>query len=77
MGFSLSIVAPKARKHLSADALFPVVRRGFANIPDARGTDVDIPLQDALMSAFAMFALTAPSLLAFDTERAEGNVRTI
>jgi hypothetical protein len=71
------MVAPKERKHLSADALFHVVRSGSATIPDPRGTDVDIPLQDALMSAFAMFSLKAPSLLAFDKERAEGNLHTI
>ena len=39
--------------------------------------DVDIALTDALMSAFAMFSLKAPSLLAFDKERAEGNLHTI
>jgi hypothetical protein len=54
-----------------------VVRSGFATIPDPRGEDVDIPLTDALMSAFAMFSLKAPSLLAFDKERAEGNLHTI
>jgi len=73
----MSIVAPKARKHLSADALFHLVRSGFATIPDPRGKDVDISLTDALMSAFAMFSLKAPSLLAFDKERAEGNLHTI
>jgi len=73
----MAIMAPKARKHLSADALFHVVRHGFANIPAARGEDVEITLTDALMSAFAMFALKAPSLLAFDKERAEGNLHTI
>ena len=73
----MAIVAPKARKHLSADALFHVVRSGFANLPDPRGEDVDISLTDALMSAFAMFSLKAPSLLAFDKERAEGNLHTI
>ncbi len=73
----MSIVAPKARKHLSADALFHLVRSGFATIPDPRGKDVDISLTDALMSAFAMFSLKAPSLLACDKERAEGNVHTI
>src|ERR687885_1366658 len=77
MGFSMAIVAPKARKHLSADALFHLVRSGFATIPDPRGEDVDISLTDALMSAFAMFSLKAPSLLAFDKERAEGNLHTI
>ena len=70
-------VTPKARKHLSADALFHLVRNGFATIPDARGEDVDITLTDALMSAFAMFSLKAPSLLAFDKERAEGNLHTV
>ena len=29
------------------------------------------------MAAFAMFSLTSPSLLAFDKERAEGNLATI
>ena len=29
------------------------------------------------MSAFAMFSLKAPSLLAFDKQRAEGNLKTI
>jgi hypothetical protein len=73
----MSVVAPKARKHLSADALFHLVRSGFANISDPRCEDVDIALTDTLMSAFAMFSLKAPSLLAFDKERAEGNVHTI
>ena len=71
------IVAPKGRKHLSADALFGIVRSGFADIQDYRLTDTDITLADALMSAFAMFSLNAPSLLAFDKERAEGNLATI
>jgi hypothetical protein len=73
----MSMVAPKVRKQLSADALFHVVRSGFANIPEPRGEDVDISLTDTLMSAFAMFSLKAPSLLAFDKERAEGNLHTI
>ena len=73
----MAIVAPKARKHLSADALFHLVRSGFATIPDPRRDNGDIALADALMSAFAMFSLKAPSLLAFDKERAEGNLHTI
>src|SRR5256714_15040972 len=76
-GGAMSIVAPKGRKHLSADALFRLVRSSFANITDARGEEVEIPLADALMSAFAMFSLKAPSLLAFDKQRAEGNLKTI
>jgi hypothetical protein len=71
------MVAPKARKHLSADALFHLVRSGFATIPEPRNEEVDISLTDTLMSAFAMFSLKAPSLLAFDKERAEGNLHTI
>jgi len=73
----MAIVAPQVRKHLSADALFHLVRSGFASLPDHRLDDIDISLPDALMSAFAMFSLKAPSLLAFDKERAEGNLRTI
>jgi hypothetical protein len=77
MGFPMASVAPKARKHLSADALFGLVRNGFAHIPDYRLSETDIALADALMAAFAMFSLKAPSLLAFDKERAEGNLHTI
>jgi hypothetical protein len=73
----MSIVAPQGRKHLSADALFGLVRTGFANLPDHRFGGADISLTDALMSAFAMFSLKSPSLLAFDKERAEGNLETI
>src|SRR5207344_3202565 len=73
----MSIVAPKGRKHLSADALFRLVQNGFDNIPDHRLADTEIALTDALMSAFAMFSLKSPSLLAFDKERAEGNLETV
>ena len=40
----MSMVAAKERKHLSADALFHLVRSGFANIPAPRCEDVDISL---------------------------------
>ena len=73
----MASVAPKVRKHLSADALFRLVHTGFDNIPDERPAEVDIALPDVLMSAFAMFSLKAPSLLAFDKERVEGNLHTI
>lgn len=73
----MSIVAPKGRKHLSADALFRLVRRGCTNIPDHRGGETEIALADALMAAFAMFSLKSPSLLAFDKHRVEGNLGTI
>jgi hypothetical protein len=37
----------------------------------------DIPLPDALMSAFALFSLKSPSLLAFDKERTEDNLHRV
>src|SRR5215831_14386170 len=77
LGFPLSMVAPKARKHLSADALLHLVRSGFATLSEPRAEDGDISLTDTFMSAFAMFSLKAPSLLAFDKERTEGNLQTI
>src|SRR2546425_680344 len=77
MEFTMSMVAPKQRKHLGADALFRLVHNSFANIPDHRCDDAGISLPDALMSAFAMFSLKSPSLLAFDKQRAEGNLGTI
>jgi hypothetical protein len=70
-------VAPKGRKHLSADALFRLVHTGFDSIPDDRPAEADIALTDARMSAFALFSLKSPSRLAFDKERTEGNLHTI
>src|SRR5713101_6535502 len=59
---AMAMSAPKARKHLSADALFGLLRTGFAPIADHRPGQPDISLTDALMSAFAMFSLKSPSL---------------
>ena len=73
----MSMVVPKGRKHLGADALFRLLHALFATIADDDVDEVEIPLADALMSAFAMFSLKAPSLLAFDKQRADGNVQTI
>jgi Transposase DDE domain len=73
----MSVVAPKGRKHLCADALFRLLHAHFATIVDDGVDEVEIPLADALMAAFAMFSLKAPSLLAFDKQRAEGNLKTI
>jgi Transposase DDE domain len=69
--------APAVRNHLSADALLKRLRAGFSAIPDHRSGTPKIPLPDALMSAFAMFALKSPSLLAFDDERKEGNLQQV
>lgn len=68
----------KIRKHLSASGLFRLVRSGFEKVPDHRAANVQISLTDALMSAFAMFSLKDPSLLAFDERRAkDGNLKRI
>src|SRR5467141_4706195 len=77
VGGTLSMDSPKGRKYLSADALFRLVRDGFASILDDRADEPGISLTDALMSAFAMFSLKSPSLLAFDKERVEDNLQTI
>ena len=72
-----AIRAPAGRKHLAADALFGLLRTGFADIADHRLGKPDIALADALMAAFAMFSLKSPSLLAFDQERTAGNVQRV
>jgi Transposase DDE domain len=69
--------APAVPKHLSADALLNRLRTGFGAIADHRPGTPKIPLPDALMSAFAMFSLKSPSLLAFDDERKEGNLQHV
>ena len=75
----MALAPGEARKDLSADALFQVLRSHFGSLPDHRSGEVEIPLHDALMSAFAMFSLKDPSLLAFDQRRRDpnDNFRTI
>jgi hypothetical protein len=71
--------ARKARKNLSADALYRRLRRRFDTIADHRSETSSISLADTLMAGFAMFALKDPSLLAFDQRRNDphDNFRTI
>ena len=69
--------SPKVRKHLSADGLHGIVRSAFEEIEDHRGPRATIPLADALMSAFAMFSLKDPSLLAFDNRRQDENMKNL
>ncbi len=59
---------PIPRKYLGPDALYREVHHSFENIP-SRLARTSPALTDALMSAFAMFALKEPSLLAFDERR--------
>lgn len=69
----------KVRKHINADNLIALVREDFKKVPDSRADNSKISLDDALMSALAMFQLKDPSLLAFDTRRKERpeNLHTI
>ncbi len=69
----------KLRKHLNADALFGVMRTGFAGIRDYRTGNITHTLADTLMAGFAVFSLKDPSLLAFDERRFKGphNLMTI
>jgi hypothetical protein len=73
----MGMVVPKMRKHLCADALLRSLQDVFCQIPDHRQGDPNIALSDALMSAFAMFSLKCPSLLAFDKERTEDNLQRV
>jgi hypothetical protein len=67
------------RKHLSADALLRTVRNSFEQVGETRKGKAQIPMEDALMAAFAMFSLKDPSLLQFDKRRVERpiNLKTI
>jgi hypothetical protein len=67
----------KTRSNLSADGLFKLVKSGFSAIADHRKSNASIPLGDALMSAFAMFSLKYPSLLLFDKEVENDNLKTL
>ena len=59
----------KVRKHLNADSLFAAIKEDFKQVPDSRRANSTITMDDALMSALAMFQLKDPSLLAFDERR--------
>jgi hypothetical protein len=53
------------------------LRACFEAVPDPRLHRVSFPLADALMSAFAMFSLKDPSLLAFDARRNDANMKSL
>jgi len=61
----------QVRKTLNADALLKQVHQDFSKVADHRAKNAEISLDDALMSALAMFHLKDPSLLAFDKRRRE------
>jgi len=72
----MPLPTPKTRRHLSADGLYRTVRAGLERILDER-PQPQISLRDALLSAFAMFSLKDPSLLAFDARRHDGNLQQL
>ncbi|MBM9514027.1 transposase [Desulfogranum marinum] len=76
---TLTLAGRKVRKHLNADSLLAAIRQDFQKIPDSRGANSKITLDDALMSALAMFQLKDQSLLAFDKRRSEEdhNLRSV
>ena len=60
----------KVRKHLSADGLFKMIK-------DHRPGNIEIPLEEALMSGFALFSLKDqlfPRLLRWGTNHGNGVV---
>ena len=75
----MSVATRKVRKDLSADTLFRLLHSLFSSVPDLRAGEVEFRLDEVLMSAFAMFSLKDPSLLAFDHRRRNptDNFRTI
>ena len=83
MAKGIAVVVPpppaarKVRKGLSADALYDLVGNAFGQLPDHRHGKATIPLADAALSAFAMFSLKDPSLLAFDSRRNDQNMKTL
>lgn len=73
------VIKRKVRKHLNGDTLLKIVKKDFQEISDKRYSNSKINLDDALMSALAMFQLKSPSLLAFDKRRIKDgdNLRSI
>jgi hypothetical protein len=69
---------PKVRKHLSADALYALLKARFATLPDQRQQEkATFPLADTLQAGLALFVLKDPSLLAFQERRNDTNLRTL
>ena len=67
-------IPPQARRHLSFDPLIRQIRLRAKQLPDARNqSDCSYTLADAVMSAFALFALKDPSLLFFQEHRNDAN----
>lgn len=58
---------PRPRRGLSADALVDTLRRRFETVADGRRqASCNYSMADTLLSAYAMLATKAPSMLAFE-----------
>lgn len=70
--------APKTRRHLSFDPLIRQIRLRAKQLPDPRDRPhCDYSMADAVMSAFALFSLKDPSLLAFEERRNDANMKSL
>jgi len=70
--------AIRPRRFLGADALIQRLRRRFDEISDGRRQcSVTYSMTDTLMSAFAMFSLKDPSLLAFEERGADRSIEKL
>ena len=80
LGVSLMLhpdaIPPKTRSHLSFDPLIRQIRLRAKQLPDTRNaSDCSYSMADAVMSAFALFALKDPSLLFFQERRNDENIK--
>jgi len=70
---ALQLVAPTngraVSKTLHVDTLIQAIKADFGKLTDHRAQNAKITLDDAIMSAFAVFHLKDQSLLAFDERR--------
>src|SRR5271163_3444530 len=66
----------RLRRHLHFDALVPLVRQRFEQLPEQRRCPT-FPLADTLMAGLALFSLKDPSLLAFQRRALDHNLRSV
>ncbi len=72
----LDAIPPKTRRHLSFDPLIRQIRLRAKQLPDPRDqANCSYSMADAVMSAFALFSLKDPSLLAFEKRRNDANMK--
>ena len=73
-----NVIAPQTRKYLSFDPLIRQIRLRAKQLPDPRNAaDCEYSMADAVMSAFALFSLKDPSLLAFEKRRYDENIKNL